>query len=50
MSGPNWEKHPAAHRLKRDLNAALGQQLLNVLVAQGKAEVQPTRVLDDRGR
>ena len=28
----------------------LGQQFLDVSVAQGEAEIQPTRVLDDLGR
>src|SRR5712692_2754108 len=43
-------QHPPPHRLVRDVQTALPQQILNVAVAQGEAEIDPYRVLDDRGR
>src|SRR5438128_5585681 len=44
-------QHPAAHRLVRDIEPALGEKLLHIAVAQGKPEVQPDGVLDDdRGK
>ena len=33
-----------------DVEAALGQQFFDIAVAQGKAEIEPDRVLDDLGR
>lgn len=42
--------HPAADALIRDLNAALGQQLLHVSIAQWKPQVQPYCVLDNHMR
>ena len=42
--------HPAPHRLVGDVEPALGQQILDVAVAQGEAEIEPDRVLDDLGR
>ena len=43
-------QHPAPHRLVSDVETALRQQILNVPVAQGEAEIDPYRVLDERGR
>jgi hypothetical protein len=43
-------EHPAPHRFVGDVEPTLGQQLLDVWVAQGKAEIQPDRVLNDLGR
>src|SRR2546423_12300483 len=37
-------QHPAAHRLVRDIEPALGDKLLHIAVAQGKPED------DDRGK
>src|SRR5215831_20594398 len=42
--------HPAPHRFIGDLDPAFGKQVLDVAVAQGEAEGQPDRVLDDLGR
>ena len=49
----NWPEfqHPAAHRLVRDIDPALGEKLLHIAVAQGETQVQPDGVLDDdRGK
>src|SRR5436189_16725 len=44
-------QHPAAHRLVRDIEPALGEKLLDIAVAQGEPEIQPDGVLDDdRGK
>ena len=43
-------QHPAPHRFIGDVKPTLGQQFLDVSVAQGEAEIQPDRVLDDLGR
>src|SRR5271169_2929743 len=44
-------QHPAAHRLVRDIESALGEKLLHIAVAQGEPKVQPDGVLDDdRGK
>jgi hypothetical protein len=43
-------QNPAPHRFIGNLQAALGQELLDVEVAQGEAEIKPDRVLDDRWR
>ena len=40
-------QNPAPNRLIRDLETALGEQLLSVAVAQGEAEIQPNGMLDD---
>ena len=40
-------QHPAAHRLVRQIEPALGEKLLHIAVAQGEPEVQPDGVLDD---
>src|SRR5262249_9761945 len=42
--------HPAPHRFIGDLDPALGKEVLDVAVAQGEAEAEPDRVLDDLGR
>jgi hypothetical protein len=38
------------NRLVGDINPAFGQQLLDIAVAQGEANIKPDRVLDDLGR
>jgi hypothetical protein len=43
-------QHPAPYGLVGDLKPALGQQFLDIAVAQGNAEIEPDRVLDDLGR
>jgi hypothetical protein len=43
-------QHPAPDRFVRDVETALGEQFLNVSVAQGKAEIKPYRVLNDLDR
>src|SRR6266404_1994636 len=47
--GPEFE-HPAPHRFIGNLQATLGQEILNVAVAQWETEVQPNCVLDRRRR
>jgi len=47
--GPEFQ-NPAPHRFIGNLQAALGQEILNVAVAQCEPEVQPNCVLDNRGR
>src|SRR6516225_5872383 len=42
-------QHPAPHRFVGDVETSLGQQFLDVAVAQGKAQIEPDRVLDDLG-
>ena len=42
-------QHPAPHRFVGDVEPALGQQFLDIAVAQGEAEIEPDRVLDDLG-
>src|SRR3546814_20978961 len=41
--------HPSTDRLVRHLDVALGEQVLDVAVAQGKAEVHPDGTLDHVG-
>src|SRR6266436_300444 len=41
--------HPAPHACVGDVEPSFGQQLLNIAVAQGEAEIEPDRVLDDLG-
>jgi hypothetical protein len=41
---------PTPDRLVRDIETPRGEQLLDVAVAQGEAEIQPDGVLDDEGR
>ena len=43
-------QHPAPNRFVGDVEPAFGQQFLDIAVAQGEAEIQPNRVLDDLGR
>jgi hypothetical protein len=43
-------QHPAPHRFIGDVEPSFGQQLFDIAVAQGKAEIEPDRVLDDLGR
>ena len=43
-------EHPAPHRFVGDVEPSFGQQLLDIAVAQGEAEIEPDRVLDDLGR
>jgi hypothetical protein len=47
--GDQWPEAsgPDPDRLVRDADAALGQQLLNISQAEGEAQVEPDRVLDD---
>ena len=40
----------APHRFVGDVEPSFGQQLLDIAVAQGEAEIEPNRVLDDLGR
>jgi hypothetical protein len=42
-------QHPAPHSFVGDVETSLGQQFLDVAVAQGKAQIEPDRVLDDLG-
>ena len=43
-------QHPSPHRFVGDVEPSFGQQLLDIAVAQGEAEIEPDRVLDDLGR
>src|SRR5947209_11581833 len=43
-------QHPAADRFIGDLKPTLGEEFLHVTVAQGEAEIEPDRVLDNRRR
>src|SRR5712671_4980343 len=43
-------QNPAPHRLVRDIEPTLRQEILHVAVAQCEAEIEPNRVLDDRRR
>ena len=43
-------QHPAPYGLVGDLKPAVGQQFLDIAVAQGEAEIEPDRVLDHLGR
>jgi integrase len=47
--GPEFQ-NPAPHRFIGNIQAALGQEILNVAVAQCEPEVQPNCVLDNGGR
>src|SRR5216684_8319320 len=47
--GPELQ-NPAPHRFIGNLQAALGEEFLNVAVAQRETEIEPNRVLDDRRR
>src|SRR3954454_23587498 len=49
--GPGAElQTPPPHRFIGNLQASLGQKLLDVAVAQGEPQIKPDRVLDDRRR
>jgi len=41
--------HPAPYGFLGDVEPALGQQLLDVAIAQGEAEIERDRVLNDLG-
>lgn len=41
---------PATDRLIGNVQPAFGQQILDVAVTQREPQIQPNRVLDDRGR
>jgi hypothetical protein len=43
-------EHPSPHRFVGDVEPSFGQQFLDIATAQGEAEIQPNRVLDDLGR
>ena len=43
-------EHPAAHALIGNIEPALGEQLLNIAIAQAEPEVQPDGMLDDDRR
>jgi hypothetical protein len=43
-------QHPTSHRFVGDVESALGQQLLDIAVAQREPKIEPDRVLDDLGR
>jgi hypothetical protein len=43
-------QHPAPDRFVGNVEPSLGQQLLDIAVAQREAEIEPDRVLDDLGR
>jgi hypothetical protein len=43
-------QHPSPDGLVGDLDAALGEQLLDIPEAQGEAEIEPHGVPDDGGR
>jgi hypothetical protein len=43
-------QHPAADRFIGNLEPTLGKEILHVAVAQGAAEIEPDRVLDNRRR
>ena len=48
-AGPEFQ-NPAPHRFIRNLQAALGEELLDIPVAQCEPEIKPDRVPDDRRR
>ncbi len=43
-------KRPTANRFIRDIDAPLGQHILDIAKAQRKAKVQPDRLLDHSDR
>ena len=43
-------QHPSPHRFIGDVEPSCGQQFLDIAVAQGEAEIEPNRVLDDLPR
>src|SRR5712671_4996934 len=48
-AGPEFQ-NPAPHRFIRNLQAALGEELFDIPVAQCEPEIKPDRMLDDRRR
>src|SRR5215213_10401568 len=46
---PEFE-HPAPDRFVGQVKPTFGKELLDITVAEGKAEIEPYCVLDDRGR
>jgi hypothetical protein len=42
-------QHPAPHRFIGDIAPTLGERILHVSIAQGEAEIEPDRVLNDLG-
>ena len=47
--GPELQ-NPPPHGFIGNLQAPLGQEILHIAIAQGEAQVEPDRVLDDRRR
>ena len=45
--GPNFQ-HPISDGFVRDIEPALGQQFLDIAIAQREAQIEPDRMLDDR--
>jgi hypothetical protein len=43
-------QHPATDRFIGDLEPTLGEEFVHIAVAQGEAEIEPDRVLDNRRR
>ena len=43
-------QYPSPHRFVGDVEITLGQQLLDIAVAQGEAEIKPDRALNDLGQ
>ena len=43
-------QYPAPQRFVGNVEPSVGQQFLDIAVAQGEAEIKPDRVLDDLGR
>jgi len=43
-------QHPAPHRFVGDVEPSLGEEFLDIAVAQREAEIEPDRVLDDLWR
>jgi hypothetical protein len=41
---------PTPNRFIGQVESTLGEQILHVAIAQGKAQIEPHRVLDDRWR
>ena len=43
-------ERPSTYRLVGDVDAAFREEILDIAVAQGEPEIEPDRMLDDRGR
>ena len=41
---------PSPHRFIGDIQIALGEQIFDVAIAEGEADIEPNRVSDDRRR